>query len=299
VNLGGWFLLEPWITPSLFPDGGAVDEYTLCASLGKDACKSKLEAHWSSFITAGDFSAIAGAGLNHVRIPIGYWAVESLPGDPYVNGQIPYMDQAIGWARGAGLKVIIDLHGGKFSFNLLSSQTNFVLAPGSQNGFDNSGHAGSIGWEGGDTVAQTINAIKSLAERYAPDTDVVTAIAILNEPFGPSLDINVLKKFNYDAWGTIRDYNPDTAMVIHDAFEGLSFWNGFMGPGSGTNNVILDTHVYQVFNTEQVALDINGHVSDACGFSSQLSGTDKPTIVGEWTGAMTDCALYLKSVFSP
>ncbi len=115
MNLGGWFVLEPWITPSLFSAAGdgIVDEYTFCQTLGQIECKSRLESHWSSWITEADFSAIAAAGLNHVRIPIGYWAVETLPGDPYVNGQIPYMDQAIEWARNSNLKVIVDLHGGR------------------------------------------------------------------------------------------------------------------------------------------------------------------------------------------
>lgn len=278
VNLGGWFVLEPWITPSIFSAAGdsVVDEWTFCATLGQAECQARLEAHWSSWITEADFAAIAAAGLNHVRIPIGYWAVEPLPGDPYVQGQLPYMDQAVAWAGNAGLKVIVDLHG----------------APGSQNGYDNSGHYGPIEWQTGNTVPETITAIRSLASRYAT-LPQVTAIAVLNEPFGPSLDINELKKFYYDGWGTIRDYSADTAMVIHDAFEGTEYWNGFMGPGAGVNNVILDTHVYQVFNQEQVSLDIGGHVSAACGFSSQLTDTDKPTIVGEWTGATTDCTLWL------
>ncbi|KAK2813237.1 hypothetical protein FQN50_000915, partial [Emmonsiellopsis sp. PD_5] len=112
VNLGGWLVLEPWITPSIFEAAGdaAVDEYTLSQTLGGNA-KSTLSKHWSSWITQGDFSQIAAAGLNHVRIPIGYWAVAPLEGEPYVQGQLEYLDKAIGWAREAGLKVIIDLHG--------------------------------------------------------------------------------------------------------------------------------------------------------------------------------------------
>ena len=79
-------LLEPWITPSLFDalDGAAVDEYTFCAALGPEEAYNRLSNHWNSFITRADFGAIAAAGLNHVRIPLGYWSV--IPdGTPYVS----------------------------------------------------------------------------------------------------------------------------------------------------------------------------------------------------------------------
>lgn len=61
---------------------------------------------------------LRSSSLNHVRIPIGYWAFEVGPGEPYISGQLPYLQKAVGWARSHGLKVIVDLHG----------------APGSQNG---------------------------------------------------------------------------------------------------------------------------------------------------------------------
>lgn len=57
--------------------------------------------------------------LNHVRIPIGHWAYDVAPGEPYISGQLTYLRQAIAWAAIYNLKVIIDLHG----------------APGSQNGY--------------------------------------------------------------------------------------------------------------------------------------------------------------------
>jgi aryl-phospho-beta-D-glucosidase BglC (GH1 family) len=116
VNLGGWFVLEPWITPSLFEPftaGNVVDEYTFTQALGQTAAQNQLEAHWNSWITQDDFNEIASMGLNHVRIPIGYWALNPLPGDPYVQGQLPILDNAIGWARSAGIKVLLDLHGGE------------------------------------------------------------------------------------------------------------------------------------------------------------------------------------------
>ena len=69
---------------------------------------------------------MAGAGLNAVRIPLGYWAVDVNDYEPYVSGQYPYLIRAVNWASELGMRVLIDLHG----------------APGSQNGQDNSGLIG-------------------------------------------------------------------------------------------------------------------------------------------------------------
>ncbi|MCJ1309371.1 exo-1,3-beta-glucanase [Agyrium rufum] len=281
VNLGGWFVLEPWITPSIFDDSGSdsvVDEYTYCQFLGKDECSSRLTSHWKTWITQDDFTQIGNAHLNHVRIPIGYWAVAPLDGDPYVQGQLDILDLAIGWARDAGIKVLLDLHG----------------APGSQNGFDNSGRLGAVTWQQGDTTSQTLDAITALAKRYAGDTDVVTAIELLNEPLGPDLDLDAVKKFYYDGWGNVRNFNGDTVVVIHDAFQDIdSYWNGFMNAGSGVNNVMLDTHQYQIFDQGQVSQSPSEHVASACGLGAKVASTDKWTVVGEWTGAQTDCAKWL------
>lgn len=286
VNMGGWFVLEPWITPSIFEpwanSGGVVDEYTYSAAVGAAAAQSTLSQHWATWITEADFTEAASYGLNHVRIPIGYWALNPLQGDPYVQGQLPYLDQAIVWARNAGLKVLLDLHG----------------APGSQNGYDNSGRRGGIEWQQGSTTSETLTAIQNLADRYKNDQDVVTAIELLNEPAGYTGDINMddLKQFYYDGWGNVRT-DGQQAVVIHDAFENIdSYWNGFMNQQSGVNNVILDTHIYQIFSQDQIALNPCAHVQAACANSAPLASTDKWTIVGEWTGAQTDCARWLNGL---
>lgn len=51
--------------------------------------------------------------LNHVRLPIGYWAFDVSGGEPFIQGQLPYLRKAVGWAQNHGLKLIIDLHGKK------------------------------------------------------------------------------------------------------------------------------------------------------------------------------------------
>ncbi|KLJ12618.1 glucan 1,3-beta-glucosidase [Blastomyces silverae] len=280
VNLGGWLVLEPWITPSVFEEAGdrAVDEYTLSQVLAGNA-KSRLSKHWNSWITAENFKQISAAGLTHVRIPIGYWAVAPLKGEPYVQGQVDYLDKALRWAKESNLKVAIDLHG----------------APGSQNGFDNSGRRGPIGWQKGETVAQTLNAVRALAERYAHQTDVVDSIEILNEPFVPGgVSLSQVKKFYHDGYKIVRNANRNIGVAISDAFQDPPSWNGFMLPSQNFHNVQLDVHHYQVFDNALVNFNVDQHVNLACSFGREkLAQTDKRTFVGEWTGAMTDCAKYL------
>ena len=44
VNLGGWLVLEKWMTPSLFEGLAATDETTWCAELGRDAAGAPARA---------------------------------------------------------------------------------------------------------------------------------------------------------------------------------------------------------------------------------------------------------------
>ena len=52
VNLGGWLVLEKWITPSLYAGVQAEDEYTLCQTLGKAKASERLKRHRETWITA-------------------------------------------------------------------------------------------------------------------------------------------------------------------------------------------------------------------------------------------------------
>ena len=65
VNLGGWLVLEPWITPSLFDDTGndaIVDEWTFCQMQDRGTAEGVLQNHWNTFYTEDDFADIAAAG---------------------------------------------------------------------------------------------------------------------------------------------------------------------------------------------------------------------------------------------
>ncbi|KAF8481712.1 exo-beta-1,3-glucanase [Russula ochroleuca] len=288
VNLGGWLVLEPWITPSLFDNTGnpaIVDEWTFGLYQDRGAAEATLTQHWNTWITVSDFQEIAAAGLNHVRIPIGYWAFDVAPGEPYINGQQSYLFQAIGWAQTYDLKVIIDLHG----------------APGSQNGFDNSGQRlSSPQWQLNQTNIDRTNAIIKQLSYQFQHSQVVSIIAVLNEPagFDGQQILDTTRQYWISSYGNIRyptGQQANTYLLIHDAFQPLSYWNNFM-PRNQYTGVAMDTHIYQMFTDQDVSLSETGHIQSACGNAGTLSNFDNNqlyTIVGEWTPAMTDCAKYL------
>ena len=281
VNLGGWSVLEPWITPSIFEatPGNVVDgtfadyhrlreretdippEYTFCQTLGSTEAHNRLSSHWNTWIVESDFANIAAAGLNSVRIPIGYWAVSPRSGDPYVQGAYTVLGKALDWANNHGLKVMIDLHG----------------APGSQNGFDNSGRKGGVAWtKGGGTIAATHKALNKIRDDHASHP-AVAAIELLNEPLGPALDMDTVRQFYMDGWGNLK--NSDVAVTFHDAFEGVNSWNSW---GSGMWALLLDTHHYEIFDSGSLALGISQHIGTACGFGASMATNNKWTIAGEW-----------------
>jgi len=285
VNIGGWLVLEPWITPSIFEaydvSRGIVDEFTLGQQLGYQAAQSILQRHWQTWTGLGDFQKIANSGFNVVRIPIGYWAYDN-GGTPFVSGAAPYLDQAIGWARQTGLKVMIDLHG----------------APGSQNGFDNSGQRGVLTWTQGNTVQRTLNVLKYIQAKYGASSydDVVIGIELLNEPatFDSRLNLGTVKQFYRDGYGNQRTFSQNRVVVLQDAFQPPSSYNGFLTPqDNNAQNVAIDHHEYQVFNNDLVALNPGQHRQLVCNNVGSWAGSDKWNFIGEWSAAITDCATWL------
>src|ERR1700722_17869367 len=104
VNLGAWLVLEKWMVPSVYEGTDAGDEFHLCQALGSKS-KSQLERHRETFITAEDFRWIKNSGLNSVRLPVGYWALEAPK--PYVSAS-DYIEFALDQAQENNLRLVLD-----------------------------------------------------------------------------------------------------------------------------------------------------------------------------------------------
>lgn len=151
---------------------------------------------------------------------------------------------------------MIDLHG----------------APGSQNGYDNSGHRGAEQWHTDpNNVLRTKLVIQSLSQKYSDPAywQVVTMLALLNEPatYLSNDLLSVTRQYWYDAYGAARyPWAPQgsasksgLALVIHDGFQALSSYQNYMSEPN-FEDVFIDTHNYQVFNNDFQTWDWNTHI---------------------------------------
>lgn len=336
VNLGGWLLSERFITPYLYalntcqlkgdwcfypgqlgaPSASSkkheycdlyhcqphilvettnnypADEYTLMGSFeNKALAKEYMTFHWDNFVTKSDIQALQQVGVTHVRVPVPHYIMgDILDDEPWVDGQWLYFVRLVGWAREHGLEVWIDLHS----------------APGSQNGFDNSGQilpkATCENWISSDTnIERTVQAIRDISQAVMDDNlrDVVTGFGILNEPY---MDCNIekVKLFNNDALSVIRSVMGDnTAVYMADSFNVTIWNNGWWTDPEVYNNTYIDSHYYHVFAEHERALSPKQHVAYTCAKLSRETASccykDHPKntmisngvsrIIGEWSAA--------------
>ncbi|KAG8960320.1 exo-1,3-beta-glucanase [Tulasnella sp. 419] len=302
VNLGGWFVLEPWITPSLFintNNEAIVDEYTFALYQDQGVARGILENHWNTWIVEEDFKAIAAAGLNHVRIPVPYWAIPTTNTTiyPFIDGAWPHLLRAVDWAATYGISVIIDIH----------------CAPGSQNGYDNSGQKLNYPtWHtSAANVQRTVEAFQTLVHEFSQPQwgGTVGIIEALNEPAGFYDDVlAVTNDYWQQAYGSLRnmrltrgtEVNGEAAdgeikMAIMDGFRGVMHYNGFLTPPNA-EGVLMDTHSYQIFNNDQMFMTDDDHIKLSCERGGTISGyatTNLWTFVGEWTSSPTDCTRWI------
>ena len=172
VNIGGWLVAEHWMTKGSPAWDGVPDdvadkgEYATMKYLGHEKGDRQFDDHRRTFITEADFKDIAAAGMNTVRLPVGYWIVgfdKTWGSDVdswkiYAPGALDYLDKAIRqWGPAHNILVLISFHAAK----------------GSQNGNDNSSPevSGQANWFGyKENVNNSLDAVEFLAKRYKDES---------------------------------------------------------------------------------------------------------------------------------
>ncbi|KAG7091511.1 hypothetical protein E1B28_010539 [Marasmius oreades] len=307
VNLGGLFVIEPFIVPRFFEKyPNAVDEYTLSQAMAADTASggglSQLEEHYKTFVTEKDIAEIAGAGLNWIRLPVPFWAIDTWPGEPFLaKTSWKYILRLLGWARKYGLRVNLDLH----------------TIPGSQNGYNHSGKGGQINFLNGvmgiANAQRALNYIRIFTEFISqPEyNNLVPMFGIINEALVATIGKDVMTSFYLEAHNMMRSITgfgqgKGPYISIHDGFTDISSWSGFL---TGADRFILDTHPYFSFggglNVDPIATGTGidaggiwpGQACNAWGPSVNKSRSGfGVTVAGEFSNGYNDCGLFLKGV---
>lgn len=320
VNLGGWMVLEPWITPSLFyqflgrteEDKIGLDTYTFCKSLGAEEANRQLRQHWETWVTEDIIEQLASSGINSIRLPVGDYMYK--PYGPYLDGcfdgSLDYVDRLLDWAWANGLNILLDIHTMKDS----------------QNGFDNSGQAMGLKWTTAlnnefvneqtfehwpirdarwmgtfdqatatytsinhENIQHSLEVIERIVDRYKSHP-AVQGLEPINEPWQYT-PIDHLKRFYWEGYLIVKKSAPYWKYVMHDSFRlDPGIWGGFM---NGCPERVLDTHIYQAWNNPDSRI---GFFNNACNVKGQILALEQafgPVIVGEWSLATDNCAMWL------
>jgi endoglucanase len=225
TNLGNWLVREGYMFH--FDDGPQSSreiEALTNELLGPTAAKKFWRDYMDRYVNRDDIQFINRAGFNSIRIPIHYKYF--LPGE---DEGFALLDRVIGWAREAGLYVIIDLH----------------AAPGGQTG-TNIDDSWGYPWIYDDPEAQqlTVDIWKRIAAHYR-DSTTVLGYDLLNEPIP---HYPQLQNYNKDLEplyrkivASVRDVDPNHVVILGGAQWDTNF--AVFGPPFD-KNVMYNLHKY-------------------------------------------------------
>jgi hypothetical protein len=181
VNLGHWLVPEAY----MFGFDGDTTRAQMRDLFARLLGTAEADAFWQrfhdTFVAEDDIRFIAAAGFNAVRVPLDWTMFVRLDGEggaPKFEG-IGYalIDRLLGWARAAGVRVLLDLH----------------AAPGGQTGASFDGGSGyPLLFYVPAYRDLTVRLWQHLAQRYR-DEPAVLGYDLLNEPIAPYHDTRYLE----------------------------------------------------------------------------------------------------------
>lgn len=262
LNLGGWLVLERWMTPSLFKGSQARDELSLTLDRGADV----IRRHRKNFISEDDFRWMSEQGIEVIRVPVGYWILRDQDG--YTSSP-EILDWCFDMAEKYGLKVLLSLH----------------AAPGAQNSARHGGGAKGVQprWFSRSNRQRTTDVLLDLARRYGQRPGL-WGLSVLNEPEG-STPMRYLKLRFWSRRVSIalkQVFPPDVRVVISDSYA-LGVWY------RANKGDTLDVHHYQCYSQADKDLKTTKDHLDRLvrtWIGNRLLLGSRSYIIGEWSAVL-------------
>lgn len=201
ISLGNWLMPEGYmfkfeVAKSPRQIFGAFERL-----LGPERAKAFWTEYRLSYIGEDDIRFIKSVGFNTVRIPL-HWDLFMREDSTIEGPGWALLDRVVGWAKAAGLYVIVDLH----------------AAPGGQTGIN---HDDGPGYPLMFYVPRdrdlTVRLWQAIARRYAGDPTIL-GYDLLNEPIAPYHDIATLnprlEPFYKRITDAIRAVDPGRVAIL-------------------------------------------------------------------------------------
>ncbi|KAN0064996.1 hypothetical protein ACQY0O_002056 [Thecaphora frezii] len=284
VSLGSWLLLERWqLEDWMVQQAGndAWDEYRFLKILGPDKGAAALKAHQESWVTEDDMDQLQSAGINTIRIPIGFWAfIPTEDDEPYITtGYIDLLNKMLKWCYERKMYVMLDLHG----------------MPGSQNGDQSSGHnTTNVLWFEENQQARSdafLQAVLSWASK-SPYSSIINSVGVANEPRVVN-DGNTVNQTKFELTQNYyeRSYaackKAGFAMTFHHGFypgspaQKLAAWSDFV-IGKDPNYLVYEDHPYPGW-FQAVLPGADAIQASVCEQGQAAVGYPVPVIIGEYS----------------
>ena len=320
INIGSYFVLEPYINPSLFyqfiglNEHVVSDSYTFCEYLGPLEANKQLINHWDNWINFDKLKKIKSFGINTIRIPIADWMF--IPYEVYnisennikcFDNSIDYLDKMFNYCDELELNILLDLHAMKDS----------------QNGFDNSGIAKNIvinkvnniihfdhwnhrsaDWIGNynlklkkydninyNNINYSLKVIEKIIDKYIHRKSF-WGLEPVNEPweFTPLEQLKLYYKNIYDMYLLKSKNLKNKVLVYHDSFRPDKWTDAFFleKDGKPKIQIYLDTHQYMAWGKP---IPFDDYIKGAEIWKQPYSVFD--IIVGEFSLATDSCLMWL------
>ncbi|KAF3937787.1 hypothetical protein ABW19_dt0205352 [Dactylella cylindrospora] len=287
VNLGGLFIIEPWMQSQEWSNmgcGAYKSEFDCVMNIGQAKADAAFKKHWQTWITEADFKEMVSYGINTVRIPVGYWMLEDLvyrDSEYFPKGGYPHLVRICGLAKKYGLYVILDLHG----------------APGAQikhNAFTGQ-DAPSAGFYVSYQYNRAVTFLGWITKKIHTDPNFSTVgmLQVLNEPLAWEQDqtASMITEYYPKAWNKIRSVEKSLKVTGNKRLH-VMFMDENWGSGNPNQNLpstdfaSYDYHKYVKWDTS-VKATRESYMQYSCSSSLGVQG-QKPLIVGEWSLSVPD-----------
>ncbi len=255
-----WFESEPWIYEerSLWKH--------LDARFGKADYLELRRTFQDNYITELDVQRVAELGLNLIRVPIWYEALET--DEEGENAFKPdgweRLDRLVGWARKHRVYLMLDMHG----------------TPGGQStswhqGLENGGFL----WTNQDCIDKTTRLWKAIATYFA-DEPHIAILNLMNEPMA-SPNVETYASVHNGIYQAIREVDSNHIIMIEEGYKSLS---SLRSPKEmGWQNAMFSLHLYPGGDTAQEYL--NNIDRDLMEFGRAFERFECPIYLGEFNAA--------------